>query len=501
MKLLGIARDVSVGAIALCLVAAGPAVAVDFTPGSAGLGDPYFPLAGNGGYDVAHYSLVFSYDPATRQFDGTATVTATATQNLSRFDLDLRGFDDRSADRERHGRLVHPGRPGVGDHAGGGAARRRGLHRRGRLRRHPVGRHRPGRVDRGLGADRRRRVRGRRAAGVPGVVSGQRQSAGQGDVRLHRHRPGRDHGDGERRARLADDGRWPDHMGVAGRPSPMAPYLATATLGRFDLTQFTAPGGIPSYVAVDPTLPTGNVLRKLPDIVEFYASIYGPYPFEAVGAIVDNAPDVGYSLETQTKPVFDRMPDEATLAHEISHMWYGDSVTLTEWPDIWLHEGFATWSEWIWSEHLGQKSAHNYFKTLYNTPAKDTAFWTPPPGDPGSAAFLFNGTIYNRGGMTLQALREKIGDGDFFEIMRRWAAEHRYGNVRTPQFVALAEQFGKKNKVGKSTKVLNQLETPEYLEIMKLTRAWFKAGYINKDAATTERICPKPVKHLCGRRA
>ena len=118
-------------------------------------------------------------------------------------------------------------------------------------------------------------------------------------------------------------------------------------------------------------------------------------------------------------------------------MWFGDSVTLTEWPDIWLHEGFATWSEWIWSEHNGQKSAQHWFKTLYNTPAQDTAFWTPPPGDPGGPAFMFNGTIYNRGAMTLQALREKIGDTDFFELLAGWASQNRYGNVTTPEFIAL----------------------------------------------------------------
>jgi hypothetical protein len=220
---------------------------------------------------------------------------------------------------------------------------------------------------------------------------------------------------------------------------PMAPYLATATLGRFDLTQYRLPSGLPVYIAIDPTLSTTSVLKKLPEIVEFYSSIYGPYPFDAVGAIVDDAKEVGYSLETQTKPVFYRPPDEATLAHELSHMWYGDSVTLTQWPDIWLHEGFATWSEWIWSEHLGRKSAHQWFNTLYNTPAQDTAFWTPPPGDPGSPEFLFNGTIYYRGAMTLQALREKVGDEVFFRILRDWAAQHRYGNVTTAQFIALAE--------------------------------------------------------------
>jgi aminopeptidase N len=220
---------------------------------------------------------------------------------------------------------------------------------------------------------------------------------------------------------------------------PMAPYLATATLGRFDLTVSTT-SGIPTYVAVDPQLPKGQVLGKLPAAVDFFTSIYGPYPFNAVGAVVDSAKEVGYALETQTKPVFDRMPDEATLVHEISHMWYGDSVTLTTWPDIWLHEGFATWSEWIWSEHQGNKSAAQWFKQLYNTPAQSTTFWTPPPGDPGTPALLFNGTIYYRGALTLQALREKIGDDTFFTVLRDWATLNRYGNVTTAQFIDLAEQ-------------------------------------------------------------
>ena len=189
----------------------------------------------------------------------------------------------------------------------------------------------------------------------------------------------------------------------------MAPYLATATLGRFDLTQYKV-DGIPAYVAVDPQLSKGQVLSKLPAIVRFYSSIYGPYPFNAVGAVVDSAPDVGYALETQTKPVFDQMPDEATLAHELSHMWYGDSVTLSLWPDIWLHEGFATWSEWIWSEHKGTKSAHQFFNQLYNTPASQTGFWNPPPGDPGTPVFLFNGTIYDaRGDDPAGAAREGRG--------------------------------------------------------------------------------------------
>jgi aminopeptidase N len=434
------------GALALWLVAlilARPAAAAGaFGPGAPGLGDPFFPLAGNGGYDVTHYDLRLDYDPASRLLRGTATIQAVATQDLSRFDLDLRGFDisrllvnGHAAAFSRDGQeLVITPPEGLLS---------------GRSFTVVVG-----------------------YAGVPQVVTDPDESIegwvptddGAFVVGEPQGSPAWYPANDNPRDKATFDftvtvpagltvmanGVLASQTTTGGRTtfvwresSPMAPYLATATLGRFDLTvsRLDNAGHTPVYIAVDPTLSNSNsVLGKLPDIVEFYSSIYGPYPFDAVGAIVDDAKEVGYSLETQTKPVFDRPPDETTLAHELSHMWFGDSVTLTLWPDMWLHEGFATWSEWIWSEHEGRKSAHQIFNTLYNTPAQDTAFWTPPPGDPGTPVFLFNGTIYNRGAMTLQALREKVGDPTFFRILRDWAAQHRYGNVTTPQFIALAER-------------------------------------------------------------
>ena len=163
--------------------------------------------------------------------------------------------------------------------------------------------------------------------------------------------------------------------------------------------------------------------------MRFFSALYGPYPFNAAGAIVDDAPDVGYALESQTKPNFDFAPDETTLVHELAHQWFGDAVTLRQWPDIWLHEGFAEWSEWIWAEHHGGPTAQESFDEVFNDEANEDVIWDPPPGRVPSAAELFSDSVYDRGAMTLQALRVEVGDATFFRILRDWFAQHRYGNV------------------------------------------------------------------------
>jgi aminopeptidase N len=423
---------------ALVLTPAGLA-AGGFSPGSAGLGDPMFPLAGNGGYDVGNYSLTLEYSPAGNQLTGNVVITARATQNLSRFDLDLRGFsitqllvNGAAATYTRDGQelIVTPAAGLV----------------QGKAFTVTVG-----------------------YAGTPGVVKDPDNSIegwiptddGAFVVNEPQGSPAWYPVNDNPRDKATYDFRVSVPAGLTvmangvlvsqatsgGKTTwvwresdPMAPYLATTTLGKFDLTISKTSAGTPIYVAVDPQLAKGQVLSKLQEAVDLYSSLYGPYPFDAVGAIVDSAKNVGYSLETQTKPNFPYVPNEATLVHELSHMWFGDSVTLTQWPDIWLHEGFATWSEWIWSERQGNKSAHQWFEQLYNTPAQDTGFWGPAVANFSDPALLFNGTVYYRGGMTLQALREKIGDLAFFQLLKNWAQQNRFGNVTTAQFIALAEK-------------------------------------------------------------
>jgi aminopeptidase N len=234
---------------------------------------------------------------------------------------------------------------------------------------------------------------------------------------------------------------------------PMAPYLATATNGEF-LTEFHSANGLPFYDAVDlntrrldtdppnPTLAFQR-LNPEPEIVSFFSSLYGPYPFRSAGGIVDWAPDVGYSLESQMRPNYDRIPSATTVVHELSHQWFGDAVTPAYWPDIWLNEGFATWSEWIYDEMHGGPPAEERFDELYAIPEDDPAFedlWFPAPGALEDPSQLFHTPVYDRGAMTLQALREKLGDATFFPLLRAWFARNKYGNVTTSDFIAVAER-------------------------------------------------------------
>jgi aminopeptidase N len=428
-------------AATLCALAAllSPAAAgaADFLPGTPGTGDPYFPLAGNGGYQVGHYDVRFTYTPADTFLKGRVVVDATASQDLSSFDLDFRGMtvkevlvDGTAASFARDGQelVVTPVAGIPGGAAFSVTVRYAGV---------PEAIVDPnGDIEGWIVTDDGAFVVGE-CVGTPTwcPVNDDPEDKATFEFAVKVPRGITVMANGVLRSHKTEDGwttwRWSE-------TDPMSPYLATTTLGRFDLTEYEI-DGIPTYVAVDPQLSKGQVLRKLPAIVRFFSDLYGEYPFNAAGAIVDDAPGVGYALETQTKPNFDVMPSEWTLVHETAHMWYGDSVTLRDWPDIWLNEGFATWSNWIWSERQGKKSAHSTFKQYYSTGANSVWLWSVAPGAPGAEDLFDWGAVYLRGAMTLQALREKIGDAAFFGVMRTWAQENRHGSVTTPEFVTLAE--------------------------------------------------------------
>ena len=222
---------------------------------------------------------------------------------------------------------------------------------------------------------------------------------------------------------------------------PIASYLVSVATGRFDLDEGVAAGtGVPLRSAY----PEGTADRYRPafartgDMVDLFSRLFGPYPFEVYGVLV--VPErLDFAIENQTLSLFDVSTasgdTEGIAAHELAHQWFGDSVSLQRWSDMWLKEGFATYAEALWLEHS---------RPGYDLDAEMAATWartaTAGPIASPSRADLYGPAVYQRGGLTLHALRRTVGDDDFFAVLRRWTATYRNGNATTEQFVALASE-------------------------------------------------------------
>ncbi|WP_443083875.1 M1 family metallopeptidase [Verrucosispora sp. WMMA2121] len=413
-----------------------------FRAGSVDLGDPYVPGSGNGGYDVDHYRLVVRYDPADDRLTGSAEITATATHGLSRFNLDLSGLqvgsvtvDGASAEHRRDdGELV--------------VTPARGLDAGSRFT-----------VDVDYG--------GVPEADADGVLgSGGFQHTDNGAIALGQPHsaatwfPVNDHPSDKATYDLevtVPDGLAALSNGVPGERtsadgwttwrwaerSPMASYLTTLVIGDYRVRS-EEHAGKPMVTAVPDRLPvTGPAatsLARTGEIADFLTTRFGPYPFESYGGVVVSDGRIGYALETQSRPVYGPgffrggEPNYSVVAHELAHQWFGNSVALARWGDIWLNEGFASYAEWLWEEHDGGRSAQRNFEIQYA--ATD---WSRRTLDPGPGQ-MFSTAVYKRGALTVHALRRTVGDDAFFEILRTWTSERRNGTATTADFVALAER-------------------------------------------------------------
>ncbi|MFI1074146.1 M1 family metallopeptidase [Streptomyces puniciscabiei] len=425
--------------LALALTGTACDAGVHGTPGGSGLRDPYFPKAGNGGYDVGHYDLTLDYTPATRRLTGTAVITARATKDLSAFDLDLAGLHVDSVDVEgKQARFNRAGQELT-------------------VRPHD---------DLSKGETFRTTVR---YSGTPQTLTdpdGSKEgwlptadgALGLGEpVGSMAWFPGNHHPSDKatyditvtvpQGLQAVSNGELADQSTKGGRTAwhwhtaqPMASYLATVAVGHFDIARSTGPHGLPVLTAVDPTQAKASeqALAQLPDVIKWEEINFGPFPFSSTGAIIDRPDDAGYALETQNRPFFPGAPDTGTLVHELAHQWYGDSVTPRSWQDMWLNEGFATYAEWLWQEDHGGKSAQQTFMDYYN--GDDEAIWAYPPAKPSSAAHISDSPVYQRGAMVLQKIRQKVGDDTFYDIIQGWAATHRHGSASTADFTAYVEK-------------------------------------------------------------
>jgi aminopeptidase N len=179
------------------------------------------------------------------------------------------------------------------------------------------------------------------------------------------------------------------------------------------------------------------------DMMDTFTGCFGPYPFPAYTVVVPDD-ELEIPLEAQSLSIIgpnhlDRRWDSQRLvAHELAHQWFGNSVTAGSWRDIWLHEGFACYAEWLWSEasDQGMASTHARAARLDLADSPQDLY----VGDPGPE-LMFDDRVYKRGALALHALRTAMGDQCFFDLLRAWTDRHRYGTVTTNDLIALADEF------------------------------------------------------------
>src|SRR6185436_5593474 len=199
---------------------------------------------------------------------------------------------------------------------------------------------------------------------------------------------------------------------------PMATYLVTLDIAEFGEIEGQGPRGIPlrTYHPTDATEEELAPFRRQDEVLAFLESVFGPYPFECAGAVLAYE-NIGGALECQTIPVYGRGSTLEVIVHELAHQWYGDCVSPDLWRDIWLNEGFASYTEWLWDEHEGGREA--YEKTARRAYGRLRNGKTGSPFDPGVSR-VFSGRVYTRGAMVLYGLRAEVGDEPFFHILKSW---------------------------------------------------------------------------------
>ena len=412
-------------------------------PGSAGIGDAYFPVDGNGGIDVQRYAVHDRYAFGSGTLRGRTAVTLRATQDLSSFNLDFLlkvrkvTVDGVRAEHRRSGRghelRIVPATP----LATGATATVVVTY-----------------------ADRPARYR---YAGERNWLADDREVVTMNEPHMAPWWfPANDHPRDKalmdikvtvpRGKEVIANGRLVGRS-TAKRTTtwhwradePMTTYLAFFAAGDFRIDRGTDRGR-PWLVAASKALPRRALkssmrqLRRTPQIVRALEDDLGAYPFSVTGGLVTSL-SPGFALENQTRPTYPALNGGSTslLVHELAHQWFGDDVAIDQWRDIWLNEGFATFMEQRYTETHGGRSARAWLERVHAGIPPQDDLWKVSVHDPGRGK-IFDFAVYYRGAMTLQALRNRIGDDAFWTLLRTWLDTRSGGNGSSEQFEALAEQ-------------------------------------------------------------
>ncbi len=409
--------------------------------------DPYFPEDGNVGYDVLHYDIRDSYRFADKHLAGTTTVRLEPLEELTSFNLDLLltvesveidGVEAAFDKPDQHELTITPAEPLASGEPVAVTVKYHGF---------------PARIA-GDGpqpgdwlANRHEVV----AMNEPHMAAWWFPSNDHPtdkatyDIRITAPRRREVVSNGVRVGRTVRERTATTHWRMT---DPMATYLAFFAAGDFDVESGRAHGQR-YYNAVSQQLGDRArrsnlaLLRQSARITAWLEDELGDYPFATTGGLVTSL-DPGFALENQTRPTYPAGPGLSTVVHELAHQWFGDSVAVQRWRDIWLNEGFATYLQVRYDEAHGGRTTDRWLHVMYRYYRQESSFWDLVVTDPGPAS-IFDSPIYNRGAMALAALRNKIGKADFRRLLRQWVATHEGGNVTAEEFEELAETASGKN--------------------------------------------------------
>jgi aminopeptidase N len=422
-------------------LAAAPALAAP-EHGGPGYGDPYFPADGNGGIDVQHYDIHDRYRFGRGRLSGRTSLTVVATQDLSSFNLDfllpvrraqVDGVAAVVTRPRRHEVRIEPTAPLLEGQEFTVRVSYSG---------------RPGPVaydgERNWLADRHEVVAMNQPHMAPWWFPSNDHPGDKAlmDISITVPRGKQVVANG----RLVDRERRGSLLTHHWRADePMATYLAMFAAGPFHVENSRV-DGLPVRLAVSKRLDGARyrgslrMLRRTPELLRELQGDLGDYPFATAGGLVTSLP-VSFALENQTMPTYfwvGRGDWDWLVVHEQAHQWFGDSVAIERWRDIWLNEGAASFMEVRHDELDNGPTGNRWLTREWRQRRPGDSFWRLEIADPG-ADRIFATPVYLRGAMTFQALRNRIGEDDFWALLREWVSVHEGGNASTEDFEALAE--------------------------------------------------------------
>jgi aminopeptidase N len=407
--------------------------------------DPYLPGTGNFGYRVSRYELDLEYKVAINRLSGSASITAVTLAALRTFTLDL-------TDALRVTKVAVNGRR---------PARFSCAHNKLRVELSsalPAGAALVVEVRYGgtpepietlwgdVGFEEL--TNGALVAGQPNGASSwfpcddHPSSKASYRIQISTDSPYRAIANGELISRRARAGHT---VWTYEQPEPTSTYLITLQIGMYDMHKL-AKSPVPMQAALPARLRRNfdHDFGRQPQMMKVFEKLFGPYPLASGYTVVVTDDDLEIPLEAQGISIFGAnhcngtRRSERLIAHELAHQWFGNSVTVRRWRDIWLHEGFACYAEWLWSEDSGGHSAdhwaHHYHSRLAELP-QDLLLSDPGPKD------MFDDRVYKRGALTLHVVRTRIGDEKFFGLLQDWTARHRHSTAFTDDFTGLAANY------------------------------------------------------------